>query len=168
MSGWCVQLAAAATAEIPCGADLICPRASNSCCCWVSRHWAVWRAGSGGFNALQLVEGCGAGSAYCLPQCALLVVVHSPCPTVLGWPLPCALWCLVQDGNRSQGFNVWRVASAVSGVKAAPIPRLTSWATRHGLFGEGSSSLPQSLSVWDFFPVTAEMAISRTSILSCS
>ena len=34
--GWCMQLAGS-TAVIPCGAELICPRAGNSCCA-VSGH----------------------------------------------------------------------------------------------------------------------------------
>lgn len=60
------------------------------------------------------------------------------------------LWCLAQDGNRTRGYNVWRVASAVARVKATPGPRLgCAW---DRLFGDGSSSIPHSLRLWDFFP----------------
>lgn len=66
VSGWCTQLAGS-IAAIPHGAELICPRAGSSCCS-VSGHGAVWRAGGGGFRAVQLTESSGTGSAYCLPH----------------------------------------------------------------------------------------------------
>lgn len=38
--------------------------------------------------------------------------------SVLGWALPCVLSCLVQQTNKTWGYNAWGVAFAVSRAKA--------------------------------------------------